>query len=110
MITTSRMAKKSECIATLASRTAARRTNPAKKMAMTEAMASLMLVEARIPFTSFSPAGEKVPQADEGASSHVAPAPHPPFDSLRSLRAPSPRMRGEGYQSNAIDRIDSVAY
>jgi len=103
MITTSRMAKKSECIATLASRTAARRTNPAKKMAITEAMASLMLVEARIPFTSFSPAGEKVPQADEGASSHVAPAPHPPA-------APSPRMRGEGYQSNAIERIDSVAY
>jgi len=47
MITTSRMAKKSECIATLASRTAARRTKPAKKIAITEAMASLMLVEAR---------------------------------------------------------------
>lgn len=47
MITTSRMAKKSECIATLASRTAARRMKPAKKMAITEAMASLMLVEER---------------------------------------------------------------
>lgn len=46
-MTTSRMAKKSECIATLASRTAARRTNPAKKMAMTEAMASLTLVWGR---------------------------------------------------------------
>jgi len=54
--------------------------------------------------------GEKVPQADEGDSVAKGSAPHPPFDSLRSLRAPSPRMRGEGYQSNAIERIDSVAY
>ena len=47
MTITMRMAKKSECIATLASRTAARRTNPAKKMAMTATMASLMLVCGR---------------------------------------------------------------
>jgi len=44
MTTTIRTAKKSECIATLASRTDARSTKPAKKMAITAAMASLTLV------------------------------------------------------------------
>jgi len=47
MTTTMSRAKKSECIATLASRIEARSTNPAKKMAMTAAMASLMLVWGR---------------------------------------------------------------
>lgn len=47
MTPTNRSAKKSECIATLASRIAARRMKPAKTMAMTAAMASLILVCGR---------------------------------------------------------------
>ena len=42
MTTTSRMAKKNECNATLTKRTAARSTKPAKRTAITAAIRSLV--------------------------------------------------------------------
>jgi len=47
-MTTTRTSASIECIAALARRIAARRTKPAKRSAMTAAMASLMEVEVRM--------------------------------------------------------------